>query len=585
MSSEGRKVLYLGSDGAYFKALMAEFARLYPAIKIEQITDHGREHIQPMLIKVMEQRPGLIFIDFSKDTDDYMHLARLLVRTHQHEPPSVIGLHDYLSPPEQHYEAFLTGVTVNHIKGGEVFDVVFDAMNLIAPGQAKEHGFATAKIDSELAVDYLAKVGYVTPKGLSLETFMTFNDGDELRLKHHWLGRKHVPSDLVKVRKKKQGPQARFYHSADSFQVDFAWVDPVVVAEGDSEARIKELNDERDYLVSKARKVHDAWLDDNRERSHKKKVRVLVIDRSLSFYQTSERTDKFGHAIRCHPFVPDLVAELEKFRPQLIVVVLDTDRGADNPPPPLNDMAMVQKLTQIITKKLEGVSPFIIVFNAGPVTSQELQGAMRYPQMMAVPNELTPSMVIKMANMVEQKLDQELRDEVGAVQEKNIYLRKSNPATIARISESIKLVQISESDLVFLSSRELPVGTVLRLEKPFQGFVTVATHPQLSKAPQYYAVINCITETEKKALRRYVNSIFFKDHDAAKLAELENFQSLNQAKWQEILNQQKAKLEAEEKAAKEAEEEFRRAQEAKAEQASAAAAETPLDPEKSSGQD
>jgi hypothetical protein len=231
-------------------------------------------------------------------------------------------------------------------------------------------------------------------------------------------------------------------------------------------------------------------------------------------------------------------------------------------------MAFIQKLTQILTKKLTKLTPYIIVFNAGPVTSKEMQSSMGYSQLIAMDGELTTEVVLKMASMVDKKIQDEAAEEMGDP-ELRVYLRKSNPLSIAEIDDVINLVQVSESDLVFTCKRQLKEGTSFRLESPFKGYITVANHPQLGKPPAYYALINCIGELEKKSLRRFVNSVFFKDHDAAKLAELENFQNLNQAKWQEMLNKQKAKLEEEEKQKQEQEEELKRAQEAKEQQLAA----------------
>ena len=567
MSTEGKKLLYLGSDNAYFKALLSEFQRLYPGVAIEQHSDSGPEHIQAMLIHVTKVSPALIFVDFSKNTDNYMHLARLLVRTNHSSPLVIVGLHDYLSPPEQHKESFLAGVNVNHIKSGEVFDVVFGAMILVTPGQVKEHGFATAKIDKELEVRHLCKIGYVYHKGIHVESLLDYSQGEELIVRHPWHDRKKIPSPLMKIKKKTN--EVRLYHSACALDLDFAWVDPVVTSEGDSEDRVNELTGERDHAVNKARKYLEAWLKDNQERSFKKSVRVMVIDRNMSFYQSAQRTDKFNQAIRCQPYLKDPVDELQSLQPQVIAIVLDGPPTDDGPPPPLNDMAFVQKLTQILTKKLTKLTPYIIVFNAGPVTSKEMQSSMGYTQLIAMDGELTTEVVLKMASMVDKKIKDEAAEEMGDP-ELRVYLRKSNPLSIAEIDDVINLVQVSESDLVFTCKRQLKEGTSFRLESPFKGYITVANHPQLGKPPAYYALINCIGEVEKKALRRFVNSVFFKDHDAAKLAELENFQNLNQAKWQDMLNKQKAKLEEEEKQKQEQEEEFKRAQEAKEQQSAAA---------------
>jgi hypothetical protein len=559
MAVDGKKILYLGDDTAYFKVLVTEFQRLYPAIKLEQLAEHTPERIQGLIIRVMAQNPALVFVDYSKYTDDYVHLSRLLVRTSTLRPFPVVGLHDYLSPPEQMKESFLSGLNINHFKGAETFDVVYDAVSLISPGQAKEHGFATAKIAKELTASHLCKIGFVADDLVHFETNLTLGKGDEIRLKHSWVQRKLIPSTLVKIKSCSQS--LVFYYFKHAVDAQFMWVDPVVKAEGDEPQRIKELEAEREHAVVKAKKAMTAWLEDNTDRSQQKTVRVLVVDRELTFYYNLARTDKYGYALRCQPFIKDVPLEIDGHRPQVIAFSIDVPREGVTLEAPLNDMAMLQSIINFVKQKYPNDLPFFVVFNS-PASSKELQASFQYPQIMAYSGPVGPEVLLKMASVFDKKLKDAAAKLGSDIPEPRVFIKKTSPMSIGEIEEVIELVQVSETDLVFTCQRALPVGTVLRLEAPFVGYITVAEHPQLGKAPAYYALVNGVGETEKKTLRRFVNAIFFKDHDAAKLTELENFQTLNKAKWQELLDKQKAQLEAEEKAR--AEEEARKAAEAEA---------------------
>jgi hypothetical protein len=559
MAIDGKKVLYLGDDSAYFKVLAAEFQRLYPAIKLEQLAEHTPERIQGLIIKVMALNPALVFVDYSKYTDDYVHLSRLLVRTTTMRPFPVVGLHDYLSPPEQMKESFLSGLNINHIKSAETFDVVFDAVSLISPGQAKEHGFATAKIAKELTLAHLCKIGFVAGDLVHFETNLNLSQGGEFRLKHHWVQKKLIPSTLVRVKNSSQS--LVFYHFKYAVDAQFVWVDPVVKVEGDDPQRIKELEGERDHAVVKAKKAMHAWLEDNTDRSQQKTVRVLVVDREFTFYQNLARTDKYGYAIRCQPFIKDISLEIDGQRPQVIAFSLDVPKEGVTLEAPLNDMAMLQSIILFVKQNFPKDPPFFVVFNS-TAASKELQASYQYPQIMAYSGPVGPEVLLKMASVFDKKLKDAVAKQGMEIPEPKVFIKKTSPMSIGEIEEVINLVQISETDLVFTCNRALPVGTVLRLEEPFAGYITVAEHPQLGKAPAYYALVNGVGEIEKKTLRRFVNSIFFKDLDAAKLTELENFQMLNKGKWQDILTQQKAQLEAEEKA--KAEEEARKAAEEEA---------------------
>lgn len=543
MSGDSKKVLYLGDDSAYFKVLSAEFKRLYPNIKIQQLSENTPEGIQSLMLVINHESPALIFIDFSKHTDHFVHLSRILARTNFQHPIAIHGLHDYLAPRENLVESYLAGVPVNHIKSGEVFDVVFDAINSISAGQAKEHGFATGKLSHEAMVYHLCKVGYLSEKGLHFETNIAFEKNEEIRLHHKWIGKKLVPSTLCRVNDTSK--ELLFYNSKFAVNCEFAWVDPIIEVEGDDPKHVEELRSEREHYVNKSKKIIKSWIEDNTDRSQNKSVRVLVIDRTMTFYNNQPRSDSYGYAIRCQSFLNDPAIELQSQQPHVVAINLDDPQVVDIPEP-RNDRALVDKLVQIIKTRFKNLEPYIIVFNIKDAKSKDLQESHKYKNMMAYDGELETSVLIKMAQLFSEKIKKMAEDD--APQQPAYYIKKSNPQSTAEIEETITITQISECDLVLECNRPLSAGQTLRIEDPFKGFVTILDHPQLGKPPSYYAVVNGIGEIEKKNLRRFVNTIFFKDHDAAKAQELEGFASLNKAKWQEMLDKQKAELEASEKA-------------------------------------
>ena len=550
MAADGKKVLYLGDDSAYYKVLAAEFKRLHPTIRLESWNENTPERIQGLIPRVLAFKPEMVFVDFSKHTDDYIHLARHLARCNSNTPYCLVGLHDYLAPPEQIKESILTGVIINHIKSSETFDAVFDAISMLNTGQPKEHGFATAELAQEITVSHLCKLGYIARHHLHFETNLSLSEGEELRLHHHWVQKKLIPSALVKV--KSTSPSLIFYNFTRAVDADFLWVDPIVLAEGDPPEHRKELEAEHQHASHKAQKALEAWLEDNTDRSQRKNVRVLVVDRALTFFQNRERTDKYGYAIRCQPFLKDVASELDGQRPQVIAFALDVPQEGKAPPEaPVNDMSALQSIVNVAKATLAQDPPFIVVFNT-TASSKELQSSMGYEHLLAYAGEVGPEVLLKMAAVFEKKLKAAVARS-PAPGSPAVFIKKSSAMSIGEIEQAVTLTMISETDVAFTCSRPLPVGSVLRVTTPFAGYITVAQHAEYSKAPSYYGLINGVGELEKKELRRYVNTLFFKDHDAAKLQELEAFQALNQGKWQELIAAQKAKLEAEAKEKAEAE--------------------------------
>lgn len=546
MNAKVNKVIYLGDDAAYLRVLAAEVTRIqgpYP-VSIVQFFEATSKRIQGLLPKVLDNAPALVIVDFSKQTEDYAHLARLLVRTNTLKPFAVIGLHDYLSPPDQVRESVLSGVTMNFIKSAEVFDPAFAIMSKLDSATKREHGFATAELDNERTVYHLCKSGYVDAQGLHFETNLSLSPTDVLRINSHWTDQKMIPSTSMKI--VNTSSSLLFYHFKQSVNAEFEWADPLVTSEGDEPARISELKDDREHTVIKAKKALRGWLEDNVDRSQNKSVRVLVVDRQFNFYRDRERSDKYGYSIRCQPFLLNPVQELDEQRPQVIAYALDVvPEGGKPAEGPVNDINGVVLLAQQCQKLMKENAPFIVVFNMKGLNSKELQEKLNYPHAMAYSGELNPETLLKMAGVFAEKLSlakehAKTHADKKAKHETIVFIKKSSPISIIEVEETIKMQRLSETDAVFSCKRPLPVGTVLHMREPIDGYLTITTHPEFSKAPNYYAIINGVGEIAKKELRVLINGFFFKDHDATKLVELEAYQQLNEAKIQERRKQEEA---------------------------------------------
>ena len=84
-------------------------------------------------------------------------------------------------------------------------------------------------------------------------------------------------------------------------------------------------------------------------------------------------------------------------------------------------------------------------------------------------------------------------------------------------------------------------------------YITVAPIPEKTKIQsQYYALINGIGEEERKELRRYINSVFFRDLENQKSEDAEKVEAL---KKQYLDKQNAAEKEAQEREAEAAKKE------------------------------
>lgn len=525
---------YFGDDEAYFKTLQGEFKRhTRIGIDFKRIYESNESKIQSLFLRIFREKPACVFIDFSKNTQDYLHLARIITRTPLEHKIVVVGLVDYLSPQEVLLESISTGVNLTHIKSAETYDVIFDVTKLISPNEIGEHGFAAAQLKGEvLEVGVPCKVGYVTESGLHIETDHSISKDDKIRLNHHWLGRKMIPSKEVSVTD--VFTTNLFYHFKQSADLKFNFIDEFIPPEGMDGQSIKERTTERDELIYQSKKHLKKWIEDNQSGSESKKAKVLISDREFHFYQNQPRTDKHPYIIRCIPFFDNIKLELDRLRPQVIAYSIEEGANAKN------NLEVLNKLAQELKTNFKDLNAFLIVFNT-KTPSKELQQTLGYSQCMASDAEISVDVLVRMADIFEKKM-QKIKV-INQKEEHKVYIKKTNAASLCEIIQEITVKKISETDMIFTSNHNFPIGTNLHLLNPVEMYVNV----QLSKnAGEFHGLIHCIGEVHKKELRHFVNSVFFRDHDAQIQAETDEFKKLNEKKMQEIAE---AKKKAEEEAA------------------------------------
>lgn len=522
---------YFGDDEAYFRALQGEF-RKHAKIPIDfkRIYEKTESKIQSLFSTVFHVKPDCVFIDFSKQTQDYLHLARLISRTPLEHQVLMVGLVDYLSPPEVLKESIATGVHLNFIKSAETFDVAFSVTKLIAPQSIGEHGFANSSLKEDFETGVLCKIGYVQNDGLHIETDHKLSKGDRIILNHHWLEKRIVPSKHVFVRN--VADTNMFYQFKYNSDLDFLFVDDFLPPEGMPEEVVKQKQDEREETVRYHKKQLKKWLDDNIGTSLEKKAKVLVVDYKFHFYQNQTRTDKYPYTIRCIPFFNEIGLELSRLQPQ--VIAFEMDKGEVGK----NSLDILRKLVGILSSMFDDLNPYIIVFNT-ELSSQDLQASLQYSKALAHKDELSPDLLIKLADMLQKKISKHVEnvvDKKDAATQTQVFIKKNHPSSIAEILKPVTVIKLSETDMILQSEYAFAPGTNLHFSEPVEMFVNIQPVVKPSgKLPEFYGLIHSMGESDKKELRRYVNAIFFRDHDAQITAEGDEYKKLNDLKLQEKL--------------------------------------------------
>lgn len=532
--SEKLTFFYFGDDEAYFRALQGEFNKHSKlTIKFKRFFEKDEKKIQSLFLSFYQEQPACVFIDFSKLSADYMHLARLITRTPVEYNFLTVGLIDYLSPFEVLQESIITGVDLTHIKSAEIYNVVFSVTKLLAPDNIKTHGFATANMADEWQAGIPVKIGYVHQEGIHFETDWPLKKDDVIDFDHFWTNKRIIPSRRLKIQD--VSTKDLFYHFNHSVDAQFLFVDELKISEEMSETLIKEKNMERDDLIEHHKRQFKRWIDSSEVDSLEKKAKILIVDSSFHFFNDQGRTDKYDYTIRCIPYFNDISLELDRLGPQVIAFNLDKSDVQD----PKNNGETLGRLIRALKSKYPDEDKFVIAFNC-PNPSKELQDLFQYPHIMTSKEDLTVDILLKIANVYDKKLSTVTsKQEVGKKTQKKVFLKKANPASHGEVKISIHVNKLSETDMILTCNVPLEKGLNLHLTQPVPMYIHIVPLKGPAKVPEYHGLIHAIGEADKMKLRQFVNSIFFRDHDAKINEETEEFKKLNEEKLKEKLERLK----------------------------------------------
>jgi hypothetical protein len=540
------KIVYAGDDKGYLDTLRTRFAK-FPqlAIQIHTFNATKEEDIQELFLKIIAENPQIIYVDLSKNEVEFLHLCRLLNRVREYYNFHVIGLLDIRLPEHIKSEAALAGNTVNHIKCGEYHDVVFDALYLAFQDTAPELNFAKADLKNEEVMAHeLCKISYIHQNGLGVESDQQLAASEKIELKTFFIKEKTIPCPLVQI--VETNPYDLFYHFKYATTLNFLYApDLEILDKNNVELTAEKTKDREEAIAISKNKFHD-WIKKNKDKSRPKNVKMLVVDSQYSFLKGRPRSDKYPFVIRTIPYFKVLKNELANLLPLIIVFQFDVIKEGDNSP--LKNSVEIFKTLIKTIKEFEGYSPYIISFNTPPEVP-EIAKMNNFTQLLASPAPIDPEVVLKMAQKVEAKFDWS-KDEL------KIVMPKDDPRTIAEIVQPITVIAISESDIYFSTNRPIDLFTTLRIEHPAPFYFTVVAPPKGAKvANSYYGLIHTTGEEEKKKIRQYINSIFFRELEEKKKAEKEEFEKLQASALAKKQSDEEALKKAKEEAEKKEKEE------------------------------
>ncbi len=533
MTEKIKYAVYVGKDEGYWRNLQGYYTSTHKDTTFEFVSffEENKTKIESIIAKLLLIMPDFIFLDYSTHGKEMLNLAKLIRKMSCFDYCAVVGLLDYLLPRHMIEESVCSGVNLNHIKSAEISDVVWDAFMLAFPKEAKKDPRAEGKVNEDLDCKALFKIGYVTGAYLHVETDWLFKAGEVVELETNL-----SPNFMIqRFRVSKANSENLFYHYDNSYNLEYDFA----IDENSKLNIAKQVQLQKNKIVR--------WIEDTQDNTFPKDTRILIVDKQLKQFKTEfSKTFNSPYSIRYHNELDkNLPMTMRRVKAAIIAIQLDTQSMseiADNEKEkkktkdaliPGNNIENLQHLINCISQ-IKEYKPFVLVYNTTH-TSQALQETLKYPKIMVDPGVINYSKISHLAKAYQEKVNKAKMTvpKGGKKPEKRLVIKNNDPRSFAEKNFSVSVLTMTESAMTFGCDLQLPDYTSLEFTKPVEYYGTIIPSgdmflPDCDKKYTYYALVNALGENEKKELRQFVNSTFFKDKDAKRQQELNEFKAKNQ---------------------------------------------------------
>ncbi len=181
-------ILYVGEDHGYWEMLKERFSDSYKQLNFgyELLYEFHEVSIQSLVLQIIAERPKIVFFDLSQNTDEVLHLVRVMVRLNATVKPIFMGLSDLKQGAPVLQAATIAGLRNIHIKSSETSSVIYNSVGAAFPEALESHGYATAKLNDEVTAYMPGKISVVSDAGLRLETNFEARGGETYNLHNFW---------------------------------------------------------------------------------------------------------------------------------------------------------------------------------------------------------------------------------------------------------------------------------------------------------------------------------------------------------------------------------------------------------------
>ena len=514
------KIKYIGNDEKYWDTLKSRFERDFSQFSAEFNTQVVDEKFSPKdeFIDICNSDSNIVYIDFTVEPSKILKLAKLLCRNNETRRISVVGLYSYTDDFDSSIisRAIAASIRINHFKCAEITDVVSNPIYMLDANLIDSATSVLSKKIDKFNVRLPIRVGYIDNRCFHIETNSYLKVGDIVDISTHPL-KEIMPSTKVFVEKFYESNL--YYNCRYAYDLEFIYIDNDFFSATNKnwilfkklkngELEFEDLNKhDQDQIFSDMEKrkevfqpIQDSiqkWIDDNDQDEIKKRLKILIIDKTLSIFKELDGINEdFAYSVNFQTMLMKDLYQIQRSLPHLIIYRLDNEN---------NDFHMLEKIRdKIVSMKEFNPYPFILVFNSSDETSK-LRDKLNYENCISYAGDVHLDEIKKMAKILDDK------KHITDTQDR-VYLKLRDPMSLIYIKKNFNVIAMTESNLYFESKLEIPMWTVFIVDAPIKMLFTVIPHEDSGKFKTeknvYRAMINGVGEMQKAQIRRMINKSF-----------------------------------------------------------------------------
>jgi len=519
------KILYIGIDNRYWRHLQEAFSETYAkelTFEFRKVDDNLLPDYRKLLRLVMHATPDLILVDFATQSESLIKLVTLLRRINATKGIALTGLFSNSEFPKTVLSALSAGILLTQLKGADDFqDVIYNSISLVEKDKAKEPSFykLAFRKGHDAIMAETCRVNYISKDRIHVETSLGYSSVEELEMSNQ-IPLDVVPSIQFSVKEIEEGPL--YYNSNLALSLQFEYADRLILPERKltkmDEAKRADDQEKRSNEIIKSQKNLDEWIKNGLKASSPKKVKILIIEQSLSIIEQGEKWIwDYPYSFRLQTHIADPELELKRYRPNFIAIDIfhpieieepkqeESKKGnkEEKKQEPIIDQDFVKSVIGTI-KRIPDYSPFIFIFNLESIPSEKAREIFNYDKLVVNNKQIQFENLIKLAEVFDQKGKFFIAAEIKEV----LYISKYEPLSFAYIKHHIKIKSISECEMIFECERQIPLFTHFSLEVPANFYITIIPHKKTGQytgaKDTYRALIHSQNLEEKNKLRKFI---------------------------------------------------------------------------------